>query len=91
MVNKNEILFGGIFEGNRAMVINGVHLHVPEEQIKKLFEGANQDPNAPLSQTPNGDLCITLTPTGSFKVNISNDDLASARADYDSRNQALLK
>lgn len=83
-----EILFGGLDESEtyRLMVINGVSLHIPESQIKELLNGnISSNANAPLSRMPEGKLCSTLSPKGSIKLTLNQEDIDRARKDYNNR------
>lgn len=76
-----EILFGGVFDGHRTVVVNGITFTVPEEQVQALLGGAENNPDAPLSVMPDGRPCVTWVPTGQVKFTLSLDDLEAALED----------
>lgn len=76
-----EILFGGVSDGQRTVVVNGITFNVPEEQIQALLDGADNNPDAPLSVMPDGRPCVTWVPTGQVKFTLSLDDLEAALAE----------
>ncbi len=81
-----KVMFGGTNGSCRVMVVDGVTMHVPEDQVKSFLSGKPGSPNDPLSSMPDGKLCGTLVPEGSVKFTLTEEELNAAREDYHQRN-----
>lgn len=81
-----KVMFGGQQSGFRVMVVDGVTMHVSEDQVRALLQGEPGSVNDPLSILPDGQLCGTLVPEGSVKFSLSQDELEAAQRDYRARN-----
>jgi hypothetical protein len=87
--SRTEVLFGGVFQGHRTVVVNGITLHVPEDQVQALLRGAENSPDSPLSIMPDGRPCVTWVPTGQIKFTLGVDDLEDALQNLKARDEAI--
>jgi len=81
-----KVIFGRQQSGYRVMVVDGVTMHVSEDQVRTFLQGEPGNVDDPLSEMPDGQLCGTLVPEGSVKFTLTKEELEAARGDYDARN-----
>lgn len=91
MEHETEVLFGGIFQGQRTVVVNGVTFQIDEDQVQALLNGAARGQEGPLSLMPDGRPCVTWVPTGPVRFSLSLDDLESALKSLRIRNAEMQR
>ena len=85
--SRAEVLFGGVANGLRTVVVNGITMHIPEDQIQALLLGADNSPGSTLSVMPDGQPCVTWVPSGQVKFTLSVEDLEKAQRNLKARDK----